>query len=313
MLRSVPRIPCGCSAAPTGSRSRATRPELARHLPSTGGDGDPDGVWAALCDLLEAPPLPLLDVLTRPPQTNEVARSASLIGGFLVVANETHRPLHVLEIGASAGLNLRFDRFRYEQGEEGYGPADSAVRFAGLWEDGQPPFDAPLEVSERRGCDLDPVDATTADGRLTLLSYVWPDQLERFARTAAAIDIAARVPAVVDRADATAWLTDRLLEPADGTTTVVFHSVMWQYLTDATRCHPSGDRERRDRRDPRCAARLASPRATRRPPRVPRAAPHHVARRGANACSRTARSTSGRWSGCRTSRPRASRSGGTRR
>jgi len=208
---------------------------LARHLPSTGGDGDTDGAWAALHELIVAPPLPVLDALTRPPQTNEVARSASLIGGFLVVAQELRRPLRVLEIGASAGLNLRFDRYRYEQGDAGYGPPASPVRFAGLWEDGQPPFDAPLEVSQRRGCDLDPVDATTLDGRLTLLSYVWPDQRERLERMAAALDLATGVPAPVDRADATEWLVEHLRDLAEGVATVVFHSVMWQYLTDATR------------------------------------------------------------------------------
>lgn len=208
---------------------------LARHLPSTGGDGDHDGVWSALHELLAAPPAGLLDALTRPPQTNEVARSASLVGGFLIVAGETGLPLRVLEIGASAGLNLRFDHFRYEQGGQGYGPLGAPVRFAGLWAQGTPPFDAPLEVSRRAACDIDPVDATTPDGRLTLLSYVWPDQRERFERTAAAIDIAARVPATVDRADAASWLHDRLRTPTPGTATVVFHSIMWQYLTAATR------------------------------------------------------------------------------
>ena len=158
-------------------------PALAAHLPSTGGDGDADATWAALLELLESPPRGLLDALSRPPQTNEVGRAASMIGGFLVLAAETRRPLRALEIGSSAGLNLRFDRFRYEQGAAGFGPPDSPVRFADLWADGQPPFDAPLEVVARAGCDLDPVDPTTDDGRLTLLSYVWPDQEERFART----------------------------------------------------------------------------------------------------------------------------------
>jgi hypothetical protein len=204
--------------------------DLARHLPSTGGDGDVDGTWDALRALMQAAPPEMLDALTRPPQTNEVGRSASLIGGFLVVATETQRPVRALEIGSSAGLNLRFDRYRYEQDDRGFGPPDARVRFAGLWADGRPPFDAPLEVVSRRGCDVDPIDASTDDGRLTLLSYVWPDQRERFERMAGALDIAAEVPATVDRADAARWLEERLAEPADGTTTVVFHSIMWQYL-----------------------------------------------------------------------------------
>jgi len=207
-------------------------PLLARHLASTGGDGDADGTWRALLAMIDAPPPEMLDALTRPPQTNEIGRSASLIGGFLVVAAETRLPVRALEIGSSAGLNLRFDRYRYEQADRGYGPPDSPVRFAGLWDAGEPPFDAPLEVVERRGCDLDPIDPSTDDGRVTLLSYVWPDQRERFERMAAALDIAAEVPATVERADARSWLERRLRERTSGVVTVVFHSIMWQYMPE---------------------------------------------------------------------------------
>jgi hypothetical protein len=205
-------------------------PELARHFPSTGGDADVDGAWAATCAVIAAPPPGVLDALTRPPQTNEVARSASLIGGFLVIAHETRVPMRVLEIGSSAGLNLRFDRFRYEQEGRGFGAPDATVHFEGLWANGEPPWNAPLKVVQRRGCDLDPVDPATDDGRLTLLSYVWPDQRERFERLSAAIDIAAGVAAPVDRAHAPEWLGQQLAAPVEGVVTVVFHSVMWQYL-----------------------------------------------------------------------------------
>lgn len=208
---------------------------LAAHLPSTGGDGDADGTWAALLAVLEEPPAMLLDALSRPPQTNEVGRAASMIGGFLQLAAETHRPMRVLEIGASAGLNLRLDHFRYEEAGASFGPPNASVRFTGLWAGARPPFDAPLEVVARGGCDLDPVDPTTDDGRLTLLSYVWPDQEERFARTAGAIDIARAVPAALDREDASRWLERQLAAPSPGASTVVFHSIMWQYLDDVTR------------------------------------------------------------------------------
>ena len=59
--------------------------------------------------------------LAHAPQTNEVARSAMLLGGFLTVAHAWRLPLAVLEIGASAGLNLLFDRYRYEFGEWSWG------------------------------------------------------------------------------------------------------------------------------------------------------------------------------------------------
>lgn len=82
-------------------------PDLARHYPSTGGDGDAAAAWPRIRELLNDPPAAVRDALTRPPQTNEVGRSASLVGGFLVVARDTGLPLRVLELGSSAGLKDR--------------------------------------------------------------------------------------------------------------------------------------------------------------------------------------------------------------
>ncbi len=172
-------------------------PDLGVHYPSTGGDGDADAAWPAFGALLAAGCPEVVDALRRPPQTNEVGRSASALGGFLEVARATALPLRVLEIGASAGLNLRFDRFRYEQGGAGFGPTDATPRFVDCWPDGAPPFAVPMEVVERAGCDVDPIDVATEAGALTLCAYVWPDPPERMARLRAAIAVAregARAP-----------------------------------------------------------------------------------------------------------------------
>ena len=210
-------------------------PELAARFPSVGGDGDAAAAWPALLSVLDTHADAVRDALTRPPQTNEVGRSAALVGGFLVVARDTGLPLRVLEVGSSAGLNLRFDRYWYESNGTGYGDAASPVRFAGLWADGQPPFGVPITIADRRGCDRDPIDARTEDGRLTLLSYVWPGQTERFTMLRAALDVARDVPVAIDRAGIPDWLARRLDEPAPDRATVVFHSIVWQYLTDAER------------------------------------------------------------------------------
>jgi hypothetical protein len=207
-------------------------PELLARFPSVGGDGDAERAWPAVLATVEAHADAVRDALTRPPQTNEVGRSASLVGGFLVVARDTGLPLRVLEIGTSAGLNLRFDRYWYESGGVGYGDPASSVRFSGLWEEARPPFGAPVTIAERRGCDRNPIDAGSEDGRLTLLSYVWPGQIERFAMLRAALDMARDFPVTVDRADIPEWLARQLREPVPGRATVVFHSITWQYLTD---------------------------------------------------------------------------------
>lgn len=204
-------------------------PTLARHYPSAGGDGDPHAAWTALDAFLATGPA-LEPYLARPPQTNEVSRAAALVGGFLTVAREWGLPLRLLEIGASAGLNLRFDHYRYESGGVAFGDPASPVRFVDRWE-GTPPFDVACTVVAREGCDVSPVDPTTPDGHLTLASYVWPDQRERLAVLEGALAVAARVPARVERAHAADWLAGRLAEATAGASTVVYHSIAWQYFT----------------------------------------------------------------------------------
>jgi hypothetical protein len=164
-----------------------------------------------------------------------------LVGGFLEVARRTGLPLRLLEVGASAGLNLRFDRYRFAFDGERWDLADSPVairtRLAGA---GRPPLDAPLQIASRAGCDPRPVDPRSEEGPLTLTSYVWPDQLERLERLRAALAVAREVDAPVERAGAADWIEARLAEPAPGVVTVVFHSLVMQYL-------PADERERFER------------------------------------------------------------------
>jgi hypothetical protein len=204
-------------------------PSLAHHYPSVGGDGDPDRAWSALQALVVTHAAILGSALERPPQTNEVGRAAALAGGFLTVAREWALPLRLLEIGASGGLQLRFDHYRYEAGHLVFGTPGSPVRFVGWW-DGLPPFDTPCAVAVREGCDRDPIDACTDEGRLTLMSFVWPDQGDRLAALRGALDVAARVPVRVERAEAADWLVAKLARPVAGAATVIFHSIVWQYL-----------------------------------------------------------------------------------
>src|SRR5918995_1370107 len=89
--------------------------ELKAHYPSEGGDGDGEAAWPLVRDAFAAMPCKVISSLKHPLQTNETARCGALVGGFLTVAAEAGMPLRVRELGASAGLNLHFDRYRYEQ------------------------------------------------------------------------------------------------------------------------------------------------------------------------------------------------------
>lgn len=202
-------------------------PELAAFYPSVGGTWDPVLGWEAFEQVLESHAGEIRSLLTQPPQTNEVGRSAALYGGLLQLVEAVPLPVRLFEIGASAGLNLRADHFRYVADGASYGPADSPVVFESAWSGRVPSVE--LRIAERVGCDIAPVNPLTEEGARTLTSYVWPDMAARLARLKGALAIAREVPADVRREDAVSFV--RGLELSQGHVTVVWHSIMWQYLS----------------------------------------------------------------------------------
>jgi hypothetical protein len=211
-------------------------PELAAFYPSAGGTADPgpDGAraWAALRQVLAEQRDTVRGWLARPPQTNEVGRAAALLGGLRHIGAEARLPVRLVEIGASAGLNLRADRF-HVAGEAGhYGDPSSPVVLTGAWQ-GTPPPAGPVEVAERTGADRSPIDPTTDAGRLALAAYVWPDQRDRMDRLRGALAVAAEVPADL-RQELASDTLDRI-RLAEGSWTVLWHSIVRQYLDDGQR------------------------------------------------------------------------------
>ncbi len=204
-------------------------PTLETHYPSAGGDGDAAAAWPHVREALSRHPLELIARIRHPLQTNDTSRCAALIGGYLTVAQETGLPLRVRALGASAGLNLHFDLYRYEAGGVAFGPPDSKVRFVDHWLEGVPPLDVPMTVADRRGCDLDPLDPTTEEGRLELQSCVFADDLPRMDLLRSALAVAAGMPVEVDQESAEVWTVRELSELSDGQATVVSHSIFWIY------------------------------------------------------------------------------------
>ena len=177
----------------------------------------------------------ILGVLASPPQTNEVARSAVLLGGFLTIAAETRRPLDLIEIGASAGLNLNWDRYGYRLGATVWGDQGSLVQISADWRSTSLPPHIRPEIQRRAGCDRNPLDPASPHDRERLLSYVWPDQPARLVRLEAALNLAANLGTRVERMDAAAFVARELMRPAEGATRVIYHSIVWQYLPQAIR------------------------------------------------------------------------------
>jgi hypothetical protein len=218
-------------------------PALAVHYPSVGGAYvDRAAAWRELAATLEAHDEFVRSLLSRAPQTNEVGRAAALVGGLLFAVDRFGLPVRLYEIGASAGLNLRADWYRYIFDSSAWGDLESPVVLDPAWSGAVPPWHHTVEVIERVGCDVAPIDPTTPEGQLTLLSYVWPDHTERFVRLRAALGVATRVP--VQLVDSTAGEFVSRLRLQLGTTTVLWHSVVLQYLHAEERSQLSADLHR---------------------------------------------------------------------
>jgi hypothetical protein len=203
-------------------------PALARHYPSTGGEPGDTMVADALATMAEHR-AEVSVRLTEQVQTNEVARACALVGGFAEVSRRFRRPLALAEIGASAGLLLRWDRYRYDTGAQVAGDPDAALVFRGHWTVA-PDLSGLAPVAERGGCDIAPLDASDPNHQLRLLSFVWPDQVSRLERLRTALHGAAGLPVAIERADAGDWLAARLPHRPAGVATVVYHAIVWQYL-----------------------------------------------------------------------------------
>lgn len=205
-------------------------PGLAAVWPGLGGDGT--GAVEAAVAAIEAHDASVDRWLDGAPQTNEARRSGVLMGAICGLGWDR---VEVLEIGASAGLGLGFDGYRFELGEgRAWGPEGSAVRLESDWR-GAAPTLRDFAVEARAGCDLAPIDPSDPAQRARMMAYIWPDQPERRALLEAALDHAAAQDWRVERADAAEWAARRLAEPQpEGRGRVLWHSIMKQYLPAAT-------------------------------------------------------------------------------
>lgn len=208
-------------------------PELSAAYPAPGRETSPAGAWLEAQRAIRAHEARLARFMAHEPQTNEVRRSVCLLGGFLTVAAETRLPLRTFELGASAGLNLSWDRFGYDLGEGRWGDPASPVQLDTQWTGSLPPLNAPVTVISRAACDRRPTDLADPEQERRLLAYLWPDQFERLARARAAIALARRHGVQVETADAAEW-AGRIVTLEPSAATVLYHSVFWQYLPAET-------------------------------------------------------------------------------
>ena len=224
------RLAGALHAAALSGKDRA----LAAEYPAHRGAWDMDRVGALACALLVREKAWAADFISSPPQTNEVRRAIVLLLGFLTFAKLQGGPFDTFELGASAGLNLCWDRFGYRTESWSWGDP-RGVPIDTRWAGPPPPLATAVQVRARSACDLRPLDVRDASQRLRLRSYIWADQLPRLERFDAAAALAVTEGVRVDRADAAPWLQEKLAARSPDVGALVYHSVFLQYLSRESR------------------------------------------------------------------------------
>lgn len=171
-------------------------------------------------------------MLARRTQTNEPARCATLLPALA----QLRPPLALIEVGASAGLTLLFDRYSYDYAGHRIAGQDPLAPVLLCEPRGQVPLPAELPaITWRAGLDLNPLDVTSDDDVRWLSCLVWPGEGDREQRLAAAIASARRDPPVVYRGDLVTDLPAVAARAPAEATLVVYHSAVLAYVAPRER------------------------------------------------------------------------------
>jgi hypothetical protein len=166
-------------------------------------------------------------MLARRTQTNEPARCATLLPALA----QLPAPLALIEVGASAGLTLLFDRYSYDYAGHlvtGSDPGAPTLRC-----DPRGPVPVPERmpaIAWRAGLDLNPLDVSDDDDVRWLSCLVWPGESDRQERLAAAVASARRDPPPVHRGDLLTDLPALAAQAPAGATLVIYHSAVLAYV-----------------------------------------------------------------------------------
>jgi hypothetical protein len=199
--------------------------------------GDPVPAFRAFCQTRREAIIALLQ--TKLVQTNEVSRCALWLPAFTWVSRQhPDQPLSLIEIGASAGLNLLWDRYGYDFGTgRVYGQVESRVQLhCALRGNRLPPLpDALPAVVMRVGLDLHPLDVGDPDDRLWLRALIIPEQHDRVALLERAAALLVADPPALWAGDALETLPAALAATPADAVVCVYHSFTLQQFADESR------------------------------------------------------------------------------
>jgi hypothetical protein len=181
-------------------------------------------------------------IQTRLVQTNVVRRALALRFALSAIRQSCTRPVHLIEVGASAGMLLFVDRYRYLLGNREFGDPDATVTIDSHWRGNQPPPDLNdiPPIASRIGIDLNPVDVTDADDRRWLRALVWPEDATEAVLLDATLDEVARDPPTIIAGDAIDVCPRLGRDLPPGQPRVVFHSATRMHVP--AQRHPDFDR-----------------------------------------------------------------------
>ncbi len=174
---------------------------------------------------------------TRLVQTNHVQRAVGLRLGLAALADAlAGEPVHLVEIGASAGLVVRHAAYGYRLGDRRSGDTRSPVQLRTEWRSTEPvpDLDSIPMIVTTTGIDLHPLDAGTSADRRWLEALVWPEDRQKATQLRAALDLAERLPVRIYAGDAVDLLPEWSVRLPPGEPRIVFHC--------ATRMHVPAER-----------------------------------------------------------------------
>ncbi len=249
-----PEIAAMLLAAPVDQRSptlffaavhflvmRSPDEPLAVHFPDVSSlPPAPDGAYPMLRELCLRRSEELGGLIaSRHTQTNEVGRCSFLLPALEVISSAVERrPLALVEVGCSAGLNLLMDRYRIDFGAVGRsGPADSALTVrTEVRGELRPPVPSTWPtIASRLGIEINPIDVRDPDDALWLRACVWPEHHERLRVLTRAVEIARADPPTVLAGDAAALLPGALRESPPDAHPVVIHTQVLPYFSAEAR------------------------------------------------------------------------------
>lgn len=191
---------------------------------------DQDLIWAGLGKTIAQNADWIATWVMVPPQTNEIRRSSVIAAAARGIFDRYQLPLMVSEVGASAGLNLNFDRYQVAAKGFDFTPRDPILTLTPDWRGG-PVRTGDIPVVDRAGVDIAPLDAQDPRDALKLRAYTWPDQIDRLERLEAALP---HQKTQIERGEAGPWLAKRINLQPENVVHFIYHTVVRQYFDPAS-------------------------------------------------------------------------------